>query len=567
MSEKPAYEFGPFRLDGRRRLLWRGDELLSVPPKAIDLLSALLEQPGQVVPKEELLRRVWPDTFVEEANLSVNVSILRKALGDGPDGDYIQTVARRGYRFVGHVATTPDAPRTLAVLPFRPLHEADADEALGLGLADALISRLASVGRIVVRPTAAIRRFAAPDADPLEAGRALRVEAVLDARYRRAEGRLLVSAQLLPVDGSSPLWAERFDEAMTHVFAVEEAIAGRLAASLVVELTADERRRLAHRHTESVAAWQAYARGRYFWARLARPWLEKATASFEEAARLDPAYALPHAGLADVYLAAGLSGGVPPRLAWSLAAQAAERARQRDPLLAEIQVTAGFLRLFEAWDWRGAEAGFARAVELAPASVVPHQWHGLVLGLLGRFAEARRSLERAAEIDPLSTIVSALQGMLLAFEGRHEEEVAQQRRTLELDPQHFLGHWALGAALANVSAHDEAVAELRRARELSDGAPFLAPVVARALALAGRTEESRALLAAGGSASGSPYQTATVHLALGDRSRTLELLSAAADQRDPWVVVLAVDPVLRALRGDAAFEALVRRVHGEHGPR
>jgi DNA-binding winged helix-turn-helix (wHTH) protein/tetratricopeptide (TPR) repeat protein len=566
VTEKAStFEFGPFRLDGRRRLLWRGDELLTVPPKAVDLLAALVEQPGQVVPKDELLRRVWPDTFVEEANLSVNVSILRKALGDGADGDCIQTVARRGYRFVGRVATGADAPRTLAVLPFRPLHGNEPDDALGLGLADALISRLASVGRIVVRPTATIRRFAAPDADPLEAGRALRVDAVLDARYRRAEGRLLVSAQLLPVDGSSPLWAERFDEAMTDVFAVEDAIAERLAAALVVELTADERRRFAHRHTQSVAAWQAYARGRYFWARLARPWLEKATASFEEAARLDPAYALPHAGLADVYLAAGLSGGVPPRLAWSLAARAAERARQRDPQLAEVHVTAGFLRLFEAWDWRGAEAAFLRAVELAPAAVVPHQWHGLLFGLLGRFAEGRRALERAAEIDPLSTIVSALQGLLFAFEGRHEEEVAQQRQTLELDPPHFLGHWALGAALANASSLDEAVAELRKAVDLSEGAPFLSAVLARALALCGRADEARAVLAGGGNVS--PYQTATVHLALGERSRALAQLAAAADQRDPWVVALPVDPLLRPLRGDAAFEELVRRVQGGEPPR
>jgi serine/threonine-protein kinase len=556
-----SYEFGSFRLDARRRLLWRGEELLPVPPKAVALLAALLEQPGQVVPKEELLRRVWPDTFVEEANLSVNVSILRKALGAAPaGGDWIQTVARRGYRFVGRAETLAEAPRTLAVLPFRPLHGPEADEGLGVGLADALISRLASVGRLVVRPTAAIRRFAAPDTDPVEAGRALRVAAVLDGRYRRADGRLLVSAQLLPVDGASPLWAERFDEAMTDVFAVEDAMAERLAAALVVELTADERRRLVHRHTESVAAWQAYARGRSFWTRLARPWLEKATASFEEAARLDPAYALPHAGLADVYLAVGLAGGVPGRLAWSLAAQASNRARERDALLPEAFVTEGFLRLFEHWDWRGAEAAFLRAVELAPSSVVPHQWLGLLLGLLGRFAESRQALERAAEIDPLSTIVAALQGLLLAFEGRHDEEVAQQRLTLELDPQHVLGHWALGAALLNVAGgEEEAVAELRQAVALAEGAPFLRPVLARALAAAGRHEDARAELRASGA---STYQSAAARLALGERVPALELLSAAAEARDPWTVALPLDPALRPLRGDAVFDALVRRVRG-----
>jgi tetratricopeptide (TPR) repeat protein len=329
----------------------------------------------------------------------------------------------------------------------------------------------------------------------------------------------------------------------------------------VVELTADERRRLAHRHTESVAAWQAYARGRYFWGRLSRPWLEKATASFEEAARLDPAYALPHAGLADVCLAAGLAGSVAPRLAWSLAAQSAERARQREALLPELQVVTGFLRLFEAWDWRGAETAFARAVELAPAAVVPHQWHGLLLGLGGRFAEARRALERAAEIDPSSAIVSALQGLLLAFEARYEDEVAQQRRTLELDPQHFLGHWALGAALLNTGTHETAVAELKRALELSDGAPFLEPVLARALALAGRSDEARSLLAS--SPPALHYARAAALAALGDGPAALASLRAAGEAREAWIVAAAHDPALLPLRAEPGFAEFVRRVRGE----
>lgn len=531
-----------------------------MPPRAVELLAALLAEAGQVVPKHELLRQVWPDTFVEEANLSVNVSILRRALGDGPEGPYIRTVARRGYRFVGSAESRTDTPRTLAVLPFRALHGPDADEALGLGLADALISRLACIGGLVVRPTAAIRRFAAPDTDPLEAGRLLRADAVLDARYQRAEGRLLVSAQLLPVHGASPLWAERFDEAMTHVFAVQEAIAERLAASLVVGLTADERRRLARRQTESVPAWQAYARGRFFWARLARPWLEKATESFEEAARLDPSYALPHAGLADVFLAAGLSGSVAPRLAWSQAAQAVERVRQRDPQLPELHLSGGFLRLFEAWDWRGAETAFLRAVELAPASATCHQWHGLLLGLRGRIAEGRQALSRAAEIDPLSTIVSALQGLLYAFEGRHDEEVAQQRRTLELEPQHFVAHWALGSALVNAAAPAEGAAELRRALELSDGAPFLLPVLARALALAGRTGEARVLLAK------TPptlcYARAAALVSLGEKDAALEALDAAARGREAWVVAAELDPALLPLRGAPAFTTFLSRTRG-----
>ena len=168
VTQRPTvFEFGPYRLDGRRRLVWRQDVLLDIPPRAVDLLAALVAEAGEVVPKEELLRRVWPDTFVEEANLSVNVSILRKALGDQPDGrPWIQTVARRGYRFVGPVRALAEAPRSLAVLPFSSPGPEEEDRALALGMADALITEVDALpGGWTIFPSAA--QIIRPE-DPLE---------------------------------------------------------------------------------------------------------------------------------------------------------------------------------------------------------------------------------------------------------------------------------------------------------------------------------------------------------------------------------------------------------------
>jgi DNA-binding winged helix-turn-helix (wHTH) protein/Flp pilus assembly protein TadD len=552
-------EFGPFRLDSRRRLVWRGGELVEIPPKAVDLLAVLAGDAGEVVPKEELLRRVWPDTFVEEANLSVNVSILRKALGDQPDGrPWIQTVARRGYRFLGAVRAEALGPRSLAVLPFRSLGGAEADLALGLGMADALITRLAATGRVAVRPTGTVRRFAEADVDPVAAGRQLEVDAVLDGRLQREGDRLRLTLQLVPTSGGTPLWADRFDEEFTHLFALEDKVAERVVGALVAELSADERKRLGRRQTESLEAYQAYCRGRYFWGRFSRPWVEKAMQCFYEATALDPRYALPHAGLADAFLAAGFAGALPPREAWTLAAESSRQALALDDGIPEPHVSTGFLRLFQDWDWAGAERELRRAVDLAPESTAPYQWLGLLLDLRGRRDEAQDVIRRAETLDPLSMVVSALAGLHHAFGGDHEAELAQARRTLELDPHQFLGHWAVGSALQNLGRHEEAVGEHRRALDLAEGSPFMRPVLARSLALAGRPDEARGLVADLGDAS--PYQQATVHLALGEPARALDLLVAAADQRDPWVVILAVDPMMRPLRGEPAFDELARRV-------
>jgi DNA-binding winged helix-turn-helix (wHTH) protein/tetratricopeptide (TPR) repeat protein len=562
VKEEPSiFEFGPFRLDVRRRLVWRSGELLEVPPRAVDLLAALVSEAGEVVSKDELLRRVWPDTFVEEANLSVNVSILRKALGEQADGrPWIQTVQRRGYRFVAPVSATPTAPRTLAVLPFRSLGGGEAEDALGLGMADALITRLAATGRVAVRPTGTIRRFAGGDVEPAEAGRQLRVDAVLDGRLQRSGSRLRLTVQLVPTAGGAPLWADRFEEEFTHLFAVEDMVAERVAASLVTELTADERRRLDRRQTESLPAYQAYCRGRFFWGRFSRPWIEKAVGCFQEAVRHDPRYALPHAGLADAFLVGGFAGALPPGDAWALAAESSQRALALDDRIPEPHVSAGFLRLLQGWDWEVAERELRRAVELAPESTAPHQWLGLLLDLRGRREEAALALARAEALDPLSLAVSALCGLHDAFGGEHDRELARARRTLELDPHQFLGHWALGSALQNLGRYGEAVAEHRRALELAEGTTFLKPVLARSVALAGGADEARALLGEAGAAS--PYQRATVHLALGEPDRALSLLAAAAERRDPWVVILGVDPMMRVLDGRAGYEDLVRRVGG-----
>ena len=566
-----AFRFGPFRLDRGRRVLWRGEALVEVAPRALDLLVALVERAGDVITKDELMQRVWPDTFVEEANLSVNVSALRKALGTGQDGhSYIQTVPRRGYRFVVPPSDSerkPSSRPSIAVLPFRDLAPGAGDEYLGVGTSVALISRLSRLSGIVVRPTSAILKYVDAPADPREAGRELRVDAVVEGTVQRSGKRARVTVHLVRVDEDGTAWSGAFEEEMTSLFAVQDAAAEQVARALDVELGGADRAVLARRDTADVRASQAYLKGRYFWSRFTGEWMGRAFACFQEAVERDPLYALPHAGLADVYLVLGFSGLLAPREAWPLAEASARTALGLDESLADAHIALGYVRLFRDWDWESARASLQRALDLSP-SAAAHQWYGLFLDMEGRLDDARREIERAVELEPLSVVTSALRGFQLNLAGDHGRELEQARATVELDPNHFLGHWSLGLAYEHAGRMDEAAEAIRRAAELAEDNPMVTAVLARAEALAGRRDEARRILAALESDAplGRPsdYQRATAELALGEREEALRRLESAAVAREPWMVWLRVDPMLRALAGDPRFESLVTRLFAEH---
>lgn len=556
-----TFTFGPFRLDPAKSLLWRDGALVALPPKAIDLLLALVEQAGEVVGKQELLDRVWPDTFVEEANLSVNVATIRKALGD--ETPYIDTVARRGYRFVAPVRR--QGRLRLAVLPFRHLGPPSPDSPyIGLGLADALITRLVASGPVSVQPTRAVQAYVDGTVAPEEAGRRLQVDAVLDGSVQTDGARVAVSVQMMPLGGATQPWAERFEAERTSLFDLQNAIAERVARSLEFRLGGSP----APRPKVDFDAYQAYVKGRYFWSRFSPAEMQKAFACFEEAAKRDRAFALPHAGLAEAYMAVAALGAAPAGIAWSRAQAAAERALALDDSLAEAHVSLGAIALFRSWDWATAGRELEAGLRLNPGAAAPHQWYALYLHVRGHFAEAQRELSHALELDPLSVVVHAQLALHGYLAGDHAEELRQCEKAVELEPHQFLPRWSLGMAYANLGRFDEAICEHERAVELSGGIGTLRASVARTLAQVGRKEEARAVLAARPASpigTISPYARVSVLVALGDENGALGALERAAKQHDPWIIWMKVDPMLAPLRGHPRFEAVLRQVHGvEH---
>jgi TolB-like protein/Flp pilus assembly protein TadD len=561
-----AVEFGPFRLDVGKRVLWRDDRIVPLPPKALDLLVALVDEHGDVVTKEALLDRVWPDTFVEEANLSVNISTLRKMLGEAEDGaSYIETVPRRGYLSTApHRRAPPASTTTLAVLPFRVLGGFEESEYLGLGMADALITRLSRVSRLLVRSTSAVLKYAQQPSDAEAAGGELRVDAVLDGTIQRDGNRLRLTVRLVPIASGLSPWADTFDEEFTNIFAVQDAAAERVAGALALRLAESDVRLIGKRHTDDVEAYQAFLKGRYFWSRFTEDAIEKAFQYLQEAAKEDPGFALPHAGLADAYLVLGFSGLVPPSEAWPAARAAAERALELDPDLADAHVSLGYVKLFQDWDWGGAGERLERAVTLSPNASAVHQWYALHLDMQGRFAEAEREIDRARALDPLSIVVHALRVFQSYLARDFESELRRARQTVELDPNHFLGHWCLGLACQHNGRLEDAVGAHRKAVALAHDNALMKGVLARSLALAGQREQARGILRELETALGyaSPYQRATVELALGQRAAALAALESATRDRDPWVVWAGVDPMLDELRGEPRFDAIVKRVFG-----
>lgn len=290
---------------------------------------------------------------------------------------------------------TGDA-HALAVLPFKLLNpnasSDTGDDYLGLGLANALITRLAALRRFVVRPTSSILRFQNHDAsDPLAAGRELGVSFVFDGRIQRAGEMLRVTAQLLDVESGATRWAQVFDEKSTDVLALQDILTRRVAEALVPHLSRDEREALARRGTNDPEAFEAYLRGRYHWSEFTEEGFAKAITCYYRAIAIDSGYALAYTGVADYYNWLGVYNVLPSHECFAAAKEAARQAITLDPNLAEAHTALGFALVGGNYEWAEGEACHLRALELDANCAAAHVWYSLQLAQEARFDEALQS--------------------------------------------------------------------------------------------------------------------------------------------------------------------------------
>jgi serine/threonine protein kinase/Flp pilus assembly protein TadD len=473
------------------------------------------------------------------------------------DGDTSTSSGRQPRR------TRRRAVASVAVLPLvNAAGDPDA-EYLSDGITESIIDSLSQLPRLKVMARATVFRYKGREADPLEVGRELNVQAVLTGRVRQQGGRLVIRAELVDVSDGSRLWGEQYNRTPSDIFEVEEEIAREISKGLRLKLSGEQRRRLSKRHTDDAAAYTLYLKGLYHNGKWTGEGWRKAVEYFNRAIEADPSYALAYAGLATSYVKLGLFGAMPQREAYPKARAAALAALKMDEMLAEAHAALGFVKMIDEWDWPGTAAEFTRAVELNPNYPDAHRLYGYHLVHMCRFDEAVAEMQRAVELDPLSLEALTSLGDAYYYARRYDAAVEHFGKVLEMDPNYAGAHLFLGRALEQRGEYERAAAEFQRARELTVEGPGLCGL-GRSAALSGRAEEARKVLEELKELASrryvDPTYPALVRLALGERDEAFALLEQAFADHSAWMVHLKAEPMFDALRADPRFDNLLRRV-------
>jgi DNA-binding winged helix-turn-helix (wHTH) protein/tetratricopeptide (TPR) repeat protein len=531
LSLPTAYRFGPYVLEKAEWRLRKGDELIQLPPKALALLILLVEHPGSMVTKGEILAKVWDGAFVEEGNVAFYVAMLRKTLDTPAGTTYIETVRTRGYRFVAPVTVVAEPPDPAQEpepvspsTPVAPLGSV-ADEVAGLvgvprartawfwfaAAAGAVAVAIAIAWFVQQRDSGVVRsvvivpfRAIAPAEDqaylesgianaiavrlgnvttlrvpplaairpgegPFEAGRRLETDAVLTGAIQRTRDRLVVSAEVFRVSDGTRLGSWNFDTTPGEILNVQNQIAEQIAVRFARDLSDVAHAELLRRDTVSADAYDLFLRAREKFSRRTPAAVQQAIALYEQAIALDPKFVRAYAGLANCYSLAW--SGIPAKIRYPLAKLNAEKALALDPNSAEAHTSVAFLRYKFEWRWKDAEAGFQRALALNPRDALARHWHGEFLKLMGHAGEGVDELNRALELDPMSLPIRADLAAALIAAGRIDEARATLESGRAIDPDWLAFPIRMSEIFAREKRDRESAESLWRAKALS-GTPL-----------------------------------------------------------------------------------------------
>lgn len=574
-ATQPEYQFGPFRVDPVHRMLWRGDEVVAIPPKPLALLLLLIEHRGKVLSKDQLIELLWCGTVGTEANLSVNIATLRKILGEKPrDHQYIVTIPQQGYSFVAEVrlhddaGTAPADPepqtpiiRQLAVLPFRTVGFTAGSDYLGPGLSDTVLSGVTMLRHIAVRATNSTRRSTGDQPDDVSVGRALGVDAIVEGTIRKVAGSLDVTAKLVRVADSAILWQQSFSTSAGALPQLGLQIADAIRATLEGAEPAPTMKGL----TENVDAFLAYMQGRHHQTSLEPDSFEKSVALFQQAIALDPAFALAHAAVARSYYSMWWLGANPERPWADQIEAAARRALDLDPTLAAAHVCLGLAELGGHYRFGAARTLFERALSLAPMSSFAQHCSAMYFVATSDLDEALRRVRIALSLDPMCIETNFLVGFVLMHRREYRDAIRHLQAFSELDGRLTWITFVLGWCHALDGDYAAALGAFRRFRD-ADGPPWMHAALAFIYLRMKDSEGSAKHLAAWADATATRpclcFWSAVVSVGLGETEKAVDCLEKARSQREPFVAYLATDPRWDPLRENPRFQALVNRVIG-----
>jgi TolB-like protein/Flp pilus assembly protein TadD len=556
--------FGAFELDLGAGELRKQGVRVRLQEQPFRILQLLLESPGRLVSREELRTALWSSNSYVDFDQGLNRAInkLREALGDSAESPlFIETLARRGYRFMGDPAAVAAQIRSLLVLPLENLpHDAE-QEYFAEGLTEAVTTCLAKISalRVMSRTTAVIYKRA--NKLPPDIARELGVDGVVQGTVMRSEGRVRISAQLIHAQTDTHLWAESYERDMRDILALQAEVASAIARAIRIKVTADEETQLSHAHVVDPEAYDAYLRGRYFWDKRSPAATRRAIEFFTQAITRDPAYAAAHAGLADCFGVMGWWCYAPPLAGCKKAKTLALRALEMDPNLAEAHVALAWAIQHYDYDFRTAETEFRRAIELDPRYPVSHFRLGMGLAHVGRYEEAIAETKRALTLDPLGYTANGAMCWVYMFAREDDRLLAHAEQFVELHPEVPQSHYALNCGYLATGDYDAAIREMQLAAEISGASLFVA-LLGETYAVAGHFDEARAILRQLHERSSeqfvTPYMLGRIYAALGQNHEAFRWLNTAYEERAPWMVLLKRDPRMDSLRADPRYQNLVR---------
>lgn len=574
--------FDVFELDVRAGELRKRGTKLRLQGQPLQVLATLLKRAGELVTREELRAEIWPaDTFVDfDHSLHNAIARIRETLGDSAHAPrYIETLPRRGYRFIERVdevkAEANTSPlrdnrdgdvrgiQALAVLPLEDLTGERGHEYFADGMTEALITCLAKIKALrVISRTSAMQYKGVRKSLP-QIARELNVDAVIEGSVLRSGERVRITAQLIH-SSDQHLWAESYERDFRDILLLQSEIARQVANEIRIVLTLEERDRLGIVRQVNPEAHELYLKARHFWNKRTEENVRKALSYFHQAIDNDPTYAQGYAGLADSYNILGYYNALPPSEAYPKGKAAALKALELDDALAEPHAALGVVKRDFEWDWSGAEAEFQRAIELNPGYVEAYHWRSTLLSMLGRHAEALREKKKALAMDPLSVVLRTDLARMYYFSRDYDQSLEQYLATLDMDPNFGSAHLWLAQVYEQKGLYEEAISSLKTGMHLLSDSTYALAKLGYGYAIAGRCDEARAVLNQLNALSSkryvSPYDIALVYLGLQENDEALTWLQRALEQRSLWMGYLSVEPQLDPLRSDERFQGLRRRV-------